>query len=137
MIIFGDYISCKPRPMDGSMMHHNQGPWTMPSEFEAYLDHYDAAKAAWTRLYVALDDLVEKIEQARANPQALVSPAGGSWPTQQHLRELFEDAQKKTIPLQGEYNALPARLKGRADPPQSAQQNAMREGSEVTFRIRK
>ena len=105
----------------------------MPSEFEEYLDHYDAAKAAWARLNVALDELAEKVRQAEANPKVLVSPASGAWPTQQHLRELFEDARKKTIPLQGEYDALPDRLKQRADPPQSAQQNAIRGGRNLIF----
>jgi hypothetical protein len=116
------------------MIGHNLGVWTMAGEFEAYLDHYDAAKAAWTRLYVALDELADRVGQAHANAEVLVSPAGGAWPTQQHLRELFEDAQKKTIPLQGEYNALPDRLKGRADTPQSARDSAKR--SEINFRMR-
>lgn len=99
---------------------HNQGPWTMPDEFDEYVKHFDEAKALWLRLYGAIGALAAGVTRVSQSPAALVQPANQPWPTQQELRELYQAAEQKSAPLVAEFNRLP----------QAVQQYAPKPGAE-------
>ena len=94
----------------------------MPVAFEDYAKHFEEAKNAWTRLYMALDQLSAAVGMARQSPSVLAGPSNQPWPTQDHLREMFKDAQAKTGPLMAEYSQLAQDVKSYAPDPNSASQ---------------
>lgn len=94
----------------------------MPGEFESYVEKFSAAKAAWNTLYMALQSLVNTVNQVHQSPQVLAQPSFSTWLTHEELREMFAEAQQKLIPLQGDYNALPEDIKKYAPQPHTASQ---------------
>jgi hypothetical protein len=93
----------------------------MPGSDE-YFRHFAEAKAAWAQLYVAIQQLSAAVANVQRSPMMLLQPNVGAWPTQEQLRNMCTEAQQKTIPLQAEYNALPADVKQYAPQPQNAMQ---------------
>ena len=104
------------------MISHNLKVWTMPVTFEEYVKHFDGAKNAWRKLYVALSQLQAAVSTAMQNPAVLAAPANQPWATQEDLRKMFADAQAQTAPLMGQYNQLPQDVKNFAPNPNTAAQ---------------
>ena len=79
----------------------------MPTGFEDYIAHFDAAKAAWLQLYAAIGELATKVSRVQQAPDSLAQTTSAPWPTQDVLREMYRDAEQKSAPLAIEFNRLP------------------------------
>ena len=67
----------------------------MPSDIDQYIEFYNDADKAAVAFKTALSELQSAIAYVASDPQALMAP-GGTWPTQDQLRELYVAARQKT-----------------------------------------
>jgi hypothetical protein len=101
------------------MLTRNHKGWVMPASFEDYAQHFREAQDAWTRLFVAIDQVVNMAAQLRDTPTILAGPVQ-PWPTQQELHQMFAEAQGKTGPLAAEHSQLSQDAKTYAPKPNTA-----------------
>jgi hypothetical protein len=97
--------------------HNSIGVWIMPSGFEQYVEHFNAADAAWRKFQVAINDLANRVAAARESPGILANPGVGAWPTQGELHKLYVDATQLSSPLIAEFSQLPQDVRAYAPNP--------------------